>query len=122
MVKRFQMPESARPATIDEKSRSVEVIGATENPALVYDPIRYENIEEVLLMSGCEIPADNSIPLTIEHDRSADAVIGSYRDMKIQGDELVGRVYFSTAPDADPYWIKVKEGHLKTIFNIISGG
>lgn len=113
MVKRFQMPESARPATIDEKSRSVEVIGATENPALVYDPIRYENVEEVLLMSGCEIPADNSIPLTIEHDRSADAVIGSYRDMKIQGDELIGRAYFSTAPDAEPYWIKVKEGHLK---------
>ena len=118
MVERLQLPESMRPSTIDMATRSVEVVGATETPALVYDPERYEVVNEVILMSGCEIPADGSIPLTIQHENSASAVIGSYRDMKIEGDELVGRVYFSEASDAEPYWIKVKEKHLKR-FSIV---
>lgn len=113
MIERFQLPESMRLSTLDEKTRSIEVVGATESPAEVFDPERFEIIKEVLLMSGCQIPVDNSIPLTVEHERSAAAVIGSYRDMKIEGDELVGRTYFSEAPDADPYYIKVKERHLK---------
>ncbi len=113
MVERFQLPESMRLSTIDDATRSVEVVGATEDPALIYDPERYEDVNEILLMSGCEIPADNSIPVTIQHINSAEAVIGSYREMKTEGDELVGRVYFSEAPDSDPYWIKVKERHLK---------
>jgi hypothetical protein len=113
MVERFQASESTKPTTIDDKTRSVEVVGATETPAEVWDPCRFEVCEEILLMSGCQIPADNSIPLTVEHIRSAEAVIGSYRDMKVEGDQLVGRVFFSEAPDAEPYWIKVKERHLK---------
>jgi hypothetical protein len=113
MIERFQIQESKRLSTLDEKTRSVEVVGATESPSTVWDPVRFEAVEEVILMSGCQIPAENSIPLTVEHERSAAAVIGSYRDMKVEGDELIGRVYFSEAPDADPYYIKVKEKHLK---------
>jgi hypothetical protein len=113
-IERRQAPGSMGfvPGTLDEKTRSVEVVAATEEPAEVYDPARYEVVSEVLLMSGCEIPEPNSVPLTVEHYRSADAVIGSLRDMRTEGDQLIGRVFFSTSDDSEPYWIKVKEGHL----------
>ena len=113
LIERLQINESVRPSTLDSETRSVEAVGATETPCWVYDPTRFEEILEVLLMSGCEIPAENSIPLTIEHERHAGAVIGSYREMRIEEDELIGRVYYSEASDAEPYWVKTKEKHLK---------
>ncbi|MFH0995790.1 MAG: hypothetical protein V1844_09880 [Pseudomonadota bacterium] len=107
-----------KPGTLDAASRSVEVIGATENPSIVWDPERWEAVNESLQMSGCEIPASRQIPLTIDHDRSASSVIGSFCDMRIEGDQLVGRAVFSSSPDADPFFTKVKEGHLNR-FSIV---
>ena len=46
------------PATLDEATRSVEIIGATEEPAEVMDYDRYEIVSEVLLMAGAEIPIE----------------------------------------------------------------
>ncbi|MCP4747985.1 MAG: hypothetical protein GY874_17885 [Desulfobacteraceae bacterium] len=102
-----------KPSSYDESNRSVEVVGATQTPALVWDPKRYEAVEEVLLMSGCRIPKGKKIPLTIEHGRSAEAVIGSFQEMKTEGEKLTGRVSFSSSSDAEPYHLKVKEGHLE---------
>ena len=114
MIHRKQAPERRGyvPNTLDEETRSVEVVAATENPSEVYDPNRWEVVTEVLLMSGCQIPDEGQVPLTIDHYRGADAVIGSLREMRIENDELLGRVFFAGSPDAEPYWIKVKEGHL----------
>lgn len=100
------------PDTLDEETRSVEVVAASEAPNRVYDPARWEVINEVLLMSGVQIPRSGQIPLTIEHYRDAGSAIGSLRDIRVSGKRLLGRVYFSTADDAEPFWIKVKEGHL----------
>jgi hypothetical protein len=112
MIYRFQ-PVIAKPGTLDEATRSVEVVGATETPSQVWDPERWEIVTETLLMSGCEIPDDRQVPLTIDHDTSVEDVIGSFTDMITAGDQLTGRVVFSSSSDADPFWIKVKEGHLK---------
>ncbi len=101
-----------KPGSMDAATRSIEVVGATENPSDVWDPQRFEVVKEVLMMNGCEIPASRTIPLTIDHERSAEDVIGSFCDMRIEGDQLVGRSVFSTSPDAEPFFIKVKEGHL----------
>lgn len=100
------------PGTLDEKTRSVEVVAATQTPSEVYDPNRWENVIEVLLMTGVRIPDSGQIPVTVEHYRSAEMVIGSFREMRVEGEELVGRVYFASSQDAEDYWIKVKEGHL----------
>lgn len=113
LMSRFQVQTTTAPKSIDEKTRSIEVIGATETPSQVWDPQRFEIVTETLLMSGCELPPERQVPLTIEHYRDAQAVIGSFTDMHIEGDQLVGRAVFSSAPDVEPFWIKTREGHLR---------
>ncbi|MCJ8502367.1 prohead protease/major capsid protein fusion protein [Desulfatitalea alkaliphila] len=103
------------PASLDDKSRSVEVIAATEQPVAVFDYEQYEIIDEVLLMAGCEMPGNRQVVLLDTHDRSngTGSVLGSFRGMTISNDQLVGRVHFSTrAADA---WEKVREGHLTDV-------
>jgi len=90
----------------------VEVVMATETRSKVFDPERWEVIEEVLLMSDVRLPDDGRIPLTVEHERHAGAVIGSVVDMRVEGKKLVGRAVFSRSADTEPYYVKVVEGHL----------
>lgn len=100
------------PSTLDEKTRSVEVVMTTEEPARVYD---YERgvISEVLLMSGAQMPANNQLVLLDAHSRYETAnVIGSARQMKLEGPQMIGRAFYSTAPEAESPWIKTREGHL----------
>ena len=107
------VPMSKALTTLDEKTRSVEVIGATESPVPMFDSERWEVIPEVLLMSGLQMPDSRQIPLLDTHSRySTSDVIGSFRDMKIEGDRLIGRAMFSTAPEAEGAWLKTREGHL----------
>lgn len=122
MIRRKQtlQVKGFRPDTLDEKNRSVEVVMATEDPSLIFDPERWEIIEEVLLMAGADIPKEDKVPLTIDHWSWAEAVIGSVREMRIEqiqsddysGPGLVGRVFFSSDSDSEKYWTRVKEGHL----------
>lgn len=101
------------PGTINAENRSVEVIGATEDPVEVFDYERYAIVPEILLMSGCEIPDTRQVPLLDTHMRyESKDVLGSYRDMKIEGDKLLGRSYFSNSPETEGTWIRVQEGHL----------
>lgn len=101
------------PATLDEATRSVEVIGATENPVTMYDYDRWEYVPEILLMSGCRLPASGQVPLLDSHSRyETSSVLGSYRGMLIQAGQLLGRACYSSAPEAEGPWTKTKEGHL----------
>jgi hypothetical protein len=100
------------PATLDEKTRSVEVILSTENPTLVYDYDR-GRINEVLLMIGAELPESRQLVMLDTHSRyDTGDIIGSVREIRIEGDKLVGRAQYSTALEAEGPWIKTKEGHL----------
>jgi|Deesub1362A_J573_1020465.scaffolds.fasta_scaffold00715_6 HK97 family phage prohead protease len=107
------VPLSGRqPQSLDEKGRSVEVVIATEAPVEVWDWSRWEAVREVLLMSGLEQPVAQ-VPLLDTHNReSTSNVLGSVRDITVQGDRLVARAYFSEAPEAATAFQKVKEGHL----------
>lgn len=107
-----------KPATLDEDTRSVEVIGATEEPVEVFDYDRFEIVNEVLLMEGAEMPASRQVPLLDAHLRFGTAsVLGSYRDMQARSGQLTGRAYFSSVPEAESPYTKVREGHL-TDFSI----
>lgn len=110
----IQADAAGRPSSLDEKSRSVEVIGATEAPVDVFDFERFEIVPEVLLMSGCEMPKNRQVPLFDTHQRfdGTGSVLGSYREMLTDGDQLVGRVHFSSVATAEDPWIKLREGHL----------
>ncbi|MFA6646758.1 MAG: hypothetical protein WCS59_06615, partial [Sphaerochaetaceae bacterium] len=101
------------PGTIDAEKRSVEAIGATEDPVEVFDYERYAVVPEILLMSGCQLPAARQVPLLDTHMRYATQdVLGSYREMKVDGDKLIGRAFFSEVAEAAGPWTKIREGHL----------
>lgn len=107
-----------KPSTLNDDDRSVEVIGATDEPVEVFDFERYEIIKEILLMEGVEMPGSRQVPVLDSHSRySTASVLGSFRAMKTEKGQLIGRVHFSSAQEAEPVWTKVREGHL-TDFSI----
>lgn len=100
------------PSTLDEKTRSVEVVMSTEEPAVIYDWER-GIINEVLLMSGAQLPESRQLVLLDAHSRYETAnIIGSAREIRIENDAMIGRAIYSTAPEAESPWIKTREGHL----------
>jgi hypothetical protein len=100
------------PSTLDEENRSVEVVMSTEDPALVYDWER-GLVNEVLLMSGAQLPESRQLVLLDAHSRYETAnIIGSAREIKIESAAMIGRAIYSTAPEAESPWIKTREGHL----------
>lgn len=101
------------PSTLDKETRSVEVVGASEKPVTEFDYDRWEYVPTVLLMSGCQLPGNGQMPLLDTHSRySTAAVIGSYRNMRIENDLLVGRAVYSSVEEAEGPWTKTVEGHL----------
>lgn len=111
---------TGRPATINEAARSVQVVASTEAPAVVFDWDSWRPVSEVLLMSGCQMPATGQVPLLDSHSRySVSDVIGSFRAMRIEagpdGPQLVGEAVFSGTEDGDKPWRKMCEGHLTDV-------
>ncbi|MCP4623986.1 MAG: hypothetical protein GY850_10685, partial [bacterium] len=101
------------PASLDDAERSVEIVVATEEPVEVFDFERFEIVREILLIDGAELPATKQVPLLDSHRRFDTAnVLGSIRDLKPDGGQLVGRAHFSGVPEVSPIWMKVREGHL----------
>jgi hypothetical protein len=105
----------AVPDTIDDAARSVEAVIATETPAVVFDPGRWAAIDEVLRMDGAELPSQ--MPLLETHDRTTiDAVLGSIRQLRFEGEKLVGRLVFATGDArAEAAWNKVRQGHVTDV-------
>jgi hypothetical protein len=107
-----------KPATVNEAERSVEVIGATETAVPTYDWDLGTVVDEILLMSGCRMPASGQLVLLDTHSRYDTAsVIGSYRDLRIEGDQLLGQAIFTSQPEGEGPFVKLREGHL-TDFSI----
>ena len=107
-----------KPASINEAERSVEVVGATETPVATYDWDLGQMVDEILLMSGCRMPTTGQMVLLDTHSRSDTAsVIGSYRGLRIDGGQLLGRAVFTSQPEGEGPFVKLREGHL-TDFSI----
>ncbi len=101
---------SPGPSTVNEDKRSVEAVMASDAPVRTWD-WDLGMVDEVLLMSGAEYP--EQVPLLDTHSRySAADVLGSVRDIRPEGSQLLGTVYFSSTTDADDVFTKVREGHL----------
>lgn len=106
------------PQTLDVEGRSVEAVGATETPVDVYDWELGGAVGEVLLMSGCRVPESGRVVLLDSHGRwETRTVVGSFREMRIEGGELVGRAVFSATAEGEAPFTKLREGHL-TDFSI----
>jgi len=109
----LRLSSDGTPVSLDADTRSFEAIGASENPVEVWDWDRFEVVKEVLMMDGCEMPSNRQVPLLDTHSRwNTASVMGSYRSMKTESGQLVGRVFFSSAPEAEGAYLKAREGHL----------
>lgn len=110
----LRLSSDGTPESLDEKARAVDVVCSTENPVEVFDYERWEIVPEVLLMSGCQIPASRQVPLLDTHYRGkVSSVLGSCRELQVEGDELIGRAHYSQADEeSESAWQKTREGHL----------
>lgn len=112
-----RMDSAGKPASLDESSRSVEVVAATDEPVWVFDWEKCESVRECLAMDGLLLPETGRVVLLDAHCReSVSDVIGSFRDLRIEnGTALVGRIYFSDTPEGQSAFKKVQEGHLTDV-------
>jgi len=98
----------------DTDNRKMEVVIATENPVQRYDESRDIIIREVLEMDGIEFRGERKqMPIVDSHDRSTVAnVLGSVRQMRVEGDELIGEASFASDERSQEAYTKASEGHL----------
>ena len=105
---------SIRAATANEQDRSVEAVLGSETPVEVYDWQTDRVVEEVLVMAEARMPAQ--LPLLANHNRwSLDSILGSARELRVDGGQLLGRVMFATDPDSQRAWEKVLGGHITDV-------
>lgn len=100
------------PSTLDESSHSVEAVLATENPCMSLDMKTRKSYLEVYLMPGGIW--EKQVPLIDTHVRdSIDRVKGSVRDIRVEGNQLVGRLYISASEFGA--WDKVSSKHITDV-------
>ena len=104
-----------RADTINEETRSVEAVLATERITTVFDWQRLEMIDESLRMSGAHFA--NQVVLLETHSRySLETVLGSVRELRVEGDKLIGRLVFAEGDArSDAAWLKVRQGHITDV-------
>lgn len=103
-----------RAETIDEAARTVEAVIATENRSIVFDMQRWDSVEEILLMDGCELPPQ--IPLFDSHPQllgrvTTEAMRGSIRSLRIERRQLIGKLHFFDDEPSERLWQLVRAGH-----------
>jgi phage head maturation protease len=105
---------SLREGSVNEDTRSVEAVIATENPVLVFDMRTYRMIDEVLIARGAELP--EQVSLLDSHARfTIENVRGSARDLKVDGSEITSTLLFAEDEDSERAWQKVKAGHITDV-------
>ena len=102
--------ESLRVATVAAGERTVTAIIATARKVAVYDAASTSIIDEVLVMSGVDLP--DQAPLLAEHFRSLSAAMGSVRSIRIDGERLLGTLHFGESAAADEVWPLVRDRHI----------
>jgi len=105
--------------TADQDAKTFEAVIASEHPVERWDESRREVVQEILLTSGLEFrDGRNQLPIVDSHDRSTVRnVIGSIRNIQVQGDEVVGVPMFARDTDSQDAYHKVLDGHI-TDFSI----
>jgi len=98
-----------------EADDSVEFVLTTEYPATIFDWQSGKFVKETMVAKGVNLPENKQIPLLDSHNRyGIENILGSVRDFKIEGDRVVGRLYFSKKKEAQEALQMIKEGHLNS--------
>jgi hypothetical protein len=87
---------------------------ATETPVMIYDEVRRQWIQQVLLMDGVQFRNERrQLPIVDSHnDKTVRNVFGSIRGIAIEGDQLVGLPEFATDEESQKIATRYNEGHL----------
>lgn len=105
------MQAGSRSSSARDEDLSWEAVVATEAPTMVYDWYRDDVISEVLSLAGLVKP--DSVPFLDTHSRwSVDAIIGSTREFKVEGDKLIARNFCHDDDKGRSVYSKAKAGHL----------
>lgn len=104
----------ARLLSVDDEQRSIDGILTTEAPAIVWDWYRFEPIQEILLMSGAQLP-ERVVLLNAHSRESGNDVVGTtkdYQNTEVDGYKAItAKNYFSSTEEK--LYTKAKEGHLR---------
>ncbi len=102
------------PASYDPETRSLTAAICTENKITVWDSSEFRAIDEILLMTGCVFPESGSIPLCDAHQRgSISNVLGSARNLRVVGDELLADIHFSSDENGKRAEQIYKDAHVR---------
>lgn len=96
-----------------ETERTIPVTLATNQSVRTFD---YERgmVDEYLLMGGVDLP--KQVPLVDSHQHdSIRNILGSIRDLKVEGGELRGVAHFSDKPAGVEAFNDIRRGHLTDI-------
>lgn len=101
------------------ETKSVPVVIASENPVERWDDSSKEYYREILSMDGVRFRTNRQqLPIVDSHDRSTVRnVLGSVRNIRTEGDKLVGDATFARDTDSQVAYEKLLDGHL-TDFSI----
>jgi len=98
-----------RPASFDEEALSVEAVLATGAPIPRRDAAG--PYLEILDLTGLELFRAEGVAVLDSHRRyGLEHVLGRVRELRVEGDELVGRIFFSRRPDVAPRVQDVRDG------------
>ncbi len=103
------------PSSVNASNRSIDATICTTAPVRIYDWENDEYVDEVLLPSGMK-PNPAGMQLRRQHWRyDPTDVLGSVGNIRVSDDAVVATLEFSAAPDVEPIFVRVKEGHLKNV-------
>ena len=111
MPNRTHRKLTLRAASLDAAARTVDAVLATEQPVTVFDPASFRTIREILVIDGNTFPTQ--VPLLDSHDNSSvECMLGSTRNIRVEGSELIGTRHLSGTEHGLDALQKIAEGHL----------
>ena len=101
MVEPIKAQPGYAPSSLNEKTRTVELVFATETPVSVYDSSTWDTINEKLLMSGADLSALPGAPVLDSHRQTTvAAILGVVERAWTQGSEARALIRFGASPEA----------------------
>jgi hypothetical protein len=92
---------STAPATVDEATRSVDLVIATDSPV---------NGLVLICTRAAVSTADAPVPVLLSHENNTRAMAGRLGPVRFEGGKLLARAYFTDAPAADEGWQLARAG------------
>jgi hypothetical protein len=92
---------TATPATVDEATRSVDLLIATETPL---------NGIQLTCTRAAVSTSDAPVPVLLSHANRTDAMAGRLGPLRFEFGKILARAYFTDAPAAEQGWQLAKAG------------